>query len=162
MTQDLNFNLLLPVSPSNTIDPAVHAELVIMYRAIRNLAEQVGGGDMIGWVDLSESASVVGWSSFTTKLIAARQLNIDSVLVTYFLAGTSNSSEVSFILSKAAEASCYAVPGLARDNGSLLTSPAQIVLLQDESIVNVYKDITGAAWTASGSKEIAGQFIYRI
>ena len=162
MTQDLNFNLLLPVSPSNTIDPAVHAELVIMYRAIRNLAEQVGGGDMIGSIDLSESANVVGWSSFTTKLIAARQLNVDTVLVTYFLAGTSNSSEVSFILSKAAEASCYAVPGLARDNGSLLTSPAQIVLLQDESIVNVYKDITGAVWTASGSKEIAGQFIYKI
>lgn len=161
MTQDLNFDLLLPVTSSPVADPAVNVELNVIYRAIRSLADQVGGGDMIGWIDLSESASIVGWSSFTTKLLAARQINIDSILITYFLSGVSDSTEISFILSKEATVSNYAVTGLTRDNNTLLASPAQVVLLQDSNIVNVYRDVTGAAWTASGTKEIAGQFIYQ-
>ena len=161
MTQDLNFDLLLPVAPSALLEPTVYTELNVIYRAIRSVADQVGGGDMIGWIDLSESASIVGWGSFTTKLLAARQINIDSILISYFLSGESDSTEISFILSKEATVSNYAVAGLTRDNNNLLASPAQLVLLQDSNIVNVYRDVTGAAWTASGTKEIAGQFIYQ-
>lgn len=161
MTQDFNFDLRLPVNPNAALDPIVYHELTIIYRALRSLAEQVGGGDMIGWTDISESANIVGWSSFSSKTLMARQLTADTMLVVYSLAGTSNSTGVSFLVPELADIPCYSVTGLARNNGTLLTAPAQVVLAQASNIVNVYKDLAGAAWTAAGTKEIAGQFTYK-
>jgi len=161
MPRSLNFNLNLGASPDPKIDPKVYEELQRIYTSLRLLADQVSGDNMLDWVDYSVDSTILGWSSFTTKELQYRYLNLNTLLVQFRFIGTSNNSSTSFTLpvSNVAYLACPA--GLTGDNGVLSATLGQIVCATTASIVQLHKDATGASWTASGTKSIAGQFIYR-
>lgn len=161
MPRSFNFDLGLGITPDPKLDPKVYDEFQRIYSSLRLLADQIAGDNMLDWVDHSAASTVLGWNSFTTKEIQYRYLNINTVLVQFRLIGTSNSASASFTLptSNIIHLACPA--GLTGDNGVLSATLGQIVCTTSSNLVTLNKDATGAAWTASGTKSIAGQFIYR-
>lgn len=162
MANELNFDLQLPVSPSKDVEPITQRELVIIYNSLRRLAEQVGGGEMLDWVDYSASSLILGWSTILSKQIKYRYLNLDTVFVSFLIQGTSNATVANFTLPFTIQEPVYTPLGLTENNGSILTSPGQISSIGGLSVVSLYKDLAQASWTNSGTKAVAGQFICRV
>lgn len=162
MANELNFDLQLPVSPNKDVDPLTQRELVIVYNSIRRLAEQVGGGEMLDWVDYSASSIILGWGTILSKQIKYRYLNLNTVFVTFLIQGTSNTTVANFTLPFDIQEPIYTPLGLTEDNGSILTSPGQINSIGGLNVINLYKDLAQTSWTASGTKVVAGQFICRV
>jgi hypothetical protein len=132
------------------------------------------------WYDYSELATIVGWSSFTTKVI---QLNYreGAVHVVINLEGTSNSTATTFTLpvntcreSTLLLNGALFFTGTARNNGTV--SYARIQALTPYSgvvgtvVTNPVTNITfnnaygvaggvQATWTASGIKQISSCFV---
>jgi hypothetical protein len=87
---------------------------------------------------------------------------IDGNLCTYVLkdtgTGTSNSTAMTMTLPVACSATpasaFYSAPGRATDNVVALTTPALLHIPAGNTVVNVYKDYSAAAWTASGGKRL--------
>jgi len=161
MTQELNFDLSLSIAPPSSLSPELYEEFNSLYNSIRLLADQVAGGNMLEWVEYEELSTLSGWSSFSTKDIQYRYLNLNTVLVNFVLVGTSNSSSSSFTLPSACLNTVTCASGLAGDSGILSVSPGKVLCTPGSNLVILSKDLTGANWTASGTKSIAGQFIYR-
>jgi hypothetical protein len=161
MEKELNFDLKLPVAPPDSLDLALYREFKVLYNSLRLLADQVAGGNMLGWVDFSSASIIEGWSVFTTKQIQYRYLNLNTVLVNFVLIGTSNSTETSFTLPSTCVNYVACAAGVTGDNSLLSTNPGQIVCLENTDTVVLSRDITASNWTAAGTKSIAGQFIYR-
>jgi len=161
MEKELNFDLKLPIAPPNSFETPVFRELQTIYNSIRLLADQVAGGKMLDWVDYSGVSTIVGWGSFTTKEIQYRYLNLNTVLVNFYLVGVSNSTGASFTLPSTCINSVGNPSGVIGDNGVLTATPGLILCLANTNSVVLSSNLTGAAWTASGTKSIAGQFIYR-
>jgi len=116
------------------------------------------------WIDFSEQSTIVGWSSYTTKTIRYKVLG-NIVFVYFDINGTSNSSSITYTLPIITKINvgisfCYAV-----DNGS-----AQIGIMGpsvtpgNTFTASRYTTINGisSTWTASGTKQIKGQFFYEI
>jgi len=110
-------------------------------------------------LDYSETSTIVGFSSFTTKKIYIFRRN-KKVDVYYNLDGTSNATNLTFTLPYAIKTGLimYWLAGLSVDNGGLTTSPSQLSL--SASTVNVDKTAFSAAWTNSGQKVIYGHLSY--
>lgn len=161
MEKELNFDLKLPIAPPNSFETPVFRELQTIYNSIRLLADQVAGGKMLDWVDYSGVSTIEGWSSFTTKEIQYRYLNLNTVLVNFTLIGTSNSTGASFTLPSTCLNNVSNSSGISGDNGVLAATPGVIVCLAGTNEVLLSSDASGSNWTASGTKSIAGQFIYR-
>lgn len=162
MEKELNFDLRLPSNPPHTLTPELFKELSTIYNSIRLLADQVGGGHMLKWNSFLADAAIIGWSSLSISLLQYRYLTIDTVLINYYLSGVSNSTLASLLLPEIAIDTNYYSTSLSVDNGTSATIPAQIVLTAGSRLMQVNKDLSGTAWTGSGTKSIAGQFIYRI
>lgn len=162
MANELNFDLQLPVSPNKDVEVLTQRELVIVYNSLRRLAEQVGGGEMLDWVDYSNNSLILGWSTILSKQIKYRYLNLDTVFVAFLIQGTSNATVANFTLPFTVQEPIYTPMGLTENNGNILTSPGQINSIGGLSLINLYKDLTQASWTASGTKAVAGQFICRV
>lgn len=161
MPRSHNFDLRLPAFPDLGLDPRVYAEFLTLYSSLKLLADQVAGDNMLEWVDHSAVSTLVGFSSLSTREIQYRYLNINTVLVTFRLIGASNSTDLSFTL-PSVSASYLACPaGLTGDNSVLSATSGQVICAVNSNIVQLYRDGTSLAWTASGTKSIAGQFIYR-
>lgn len=108
--------------------------------------------------DYSSTSTIVGWSSFTTKLIYYRKVG-KRVDVWFNLAGTSNSTTTSFTLPYAnANVMEINAAASAEDNSSFLTTPGLIQVLANLSTASLFKDTSGANFTGSGTKRIYGQF----
>lgn len=161
MEKELNFDLKLPIAPPNSFETPVFRELQTIYNSIRLLADQVAGGKMLDWVDYSGVSTIEGWSSFTTKEIQYRYLNLNTVLVNFTLVGTSDSTEAGFTLPSTCLNNVSNSSGISGDNGVLAASPGVIICLANTNEVLLSSDAAGSNWTASGTKSIAGQFIYR-
>jgi len=161
MEKELNFDLSLPIAPPSSLPPELYEEFNGLYNSLRLLADQVAGGNMLEWVDYAGSSIISGWSSFSTKDIQYRYLNLNTVLVNFVLVGTSNASSSSFTIPSTCLSTVTCASGLAGDNGTLSVSPGKILCTPGSNLVILSKDLTGANWTASGIKSIAGQFIYR-
>ena len=123
--------------------------------------ESFSGTDLI---DYSATSTIIGWASYTTKGIYVRKIGT-TVFVNFFIAGVSNSTDTSFTLPYAAKAGnfyfgAYLLQGI--DNGSVVSAGANASLDQSLSLVRVSKTtgITVGLWTASGTKQIIGQFFY--
>ncbi len=106
------------------------------------------------WVN---SSTVVGWSSFTTKNILLVQYG-HVLFVDYYIYGTSNSTQASFTLPFNNAGDSPQSPVLITDNGVTPTAPGLAVVTYNTNTVFLNKDMTGAAWTASGTKGSAGHF----
>ncbi len=111
--------------------------------------------------DYSGTSTVVGWTSFTSKQIWYKKVG-KLVYVWFTLKGTSNATTTSFTLPIANNGSFEVISfcGRCLDTGADLQSPPYVSLAASASTANVLR-YNAAAWTASGVKEINGQFVYQ-
>lgn len=115
------------------------------------------------WQDYSASSTIVGWSSFTKKIIQYKQVG-KIVFVSFYLEGTSNSTSVSFTLpftSAAAPDNQGGVYFATQDNSLGLTTAGRFYMSAGTSTVNCNKDMGAGAWTASGTKGVQGNFWFQ-
>ena len=122
------------------------------------------GGDIYttAWTDYSASSTIVGWSSFSTKVIRYKKVG-KLVYVGFNLYGTSDSPDTSFTLPYTAANTGVHFGSLlwsAIDNGTTITQACRFFVTAGSSTVNCYTDMASGAWTASGTKYISGQFWY--
>jgi|WetSurMetagenome_2_1015567.scaffolds.fasta_scaffold10985_2 hypothetical protein len=123
------------------------------------IIDTVGNVYSVPWTDYGTSANLLGFSSTTEKLIQYKKIG-KTVLVTFAIAGTSNSGSISFTLPYSSNSIMnYFIPVVAMDN-AVPASGAMILMLASGSFVRGYKDINGTGWTTSGTKIIRGQFFY--
>ncbi len=136
---------------------------------MNGVANGLYGGDLPNqintpWIDFSEQSTIVGWSSFTTKIIRYKVVG-NIVYVNYSLGGVSNSTTTSFTVPFVAKAPTVAAAGFTADNGIFTTTGYvgiagnNVLGRRPTSNTNVGISTT---WTASGTKEITGQFFYEI
>lgn len=118
------------------------------------------------WIDFSEQSTIVGWSSYTFKQIRYRVVG-KQVFVIVDLRGTSNSTTTTFTL-----------PYLGSIAYSQLIYLGGLIALDNGTGYHGYCNISNSAtvtagfwttatnstvtWTASGTKNIRGQFFYQI
>ena len=115
--------------------------------------------DPTDWVDYSATSTIVGWSSFTNKVLKYRVIG-KQVFVTWFLSGTSNSTSVTFTLPQTIASSC-ANMGYGIDNG-VASGVGYIVGGATTSTITQHKTDLSGSWTASGTKRAAGQIFFEI
>lgn len=112
------------------------------------------------WINYSASSTIVGWSSFTTKQIYYK--DIGKTRFVYFkFDGTSNSTTTSFTL-PSASSNTIDCGGQARTDDNGVTGLGHYVLPANSATVAAYYGVTAAAWTASGTKRLLGQFTYQL
>jgi len=115
------------------------------------------------WTDYSATSTIVGWSSFTTKLIYYKKIG-NTVLVNVNILGVSNTTGVTLTVpytSKNTTNQIYFGCSYAIDSGSATTGGV-LVLPANSAVVTGYSTVAGAAWTNSGNKAIHGQFWYEV
>lgn len=119
-------------------------------------------GDTVGWTDYSATSAVVGWSSFTTKSIYYKRLG-KTVFISYWIQGTSNSATTTFTMPNTSSNTIrFAASGLATDNGVGSAGGGLVQVLPNDNVVNLFKDMSGTVFTASGAKTCRGQLWYDI
>jgi hypothetical protein len=114
--------------------------------------------------DYSLLSTIVGWASFTSKKIYVKKIG-KTVIVQFYISGTSNASGTTFTVPYAAVANPdYGGIGCANcaDNGTSQAHPAMSFIPASSTQVTVSKDFTGSGsdWTNSGTKRIAGTLVY--
>jgi len=114
--------------------------------------------DPTDWVDYSATSTVVGWSSFTLKIIRYRVIG-KMVFVSVNLSGPSNSATTSFTLPFQNKNIESLNMGYAINNGVTVIGSFDVVA--NSSTCNLYQNY-GSTWTASGTKLLYGQFFYEI
>lgn len=123
----------------------------------------VATGDIYttAWTDYSSTSTITGWVSRTTTKIYYKKIG-KTVLVQFYLEGTSNATTVSFTLpfSQQANVAIDMAGGACQDNGSWQATPCEISLAASASTVNVYKAVPSVAWTNTGTKTAIGMFFY--
>jgi hypothetical protein len=115
------------------------------------------------WVDWSAS-SLVGWSSTTVKNIYYRQVG-KTVHVAFNISGTSNSTTttIQIPVTPSTHLTYYEnALSLAVDNTSTIDTGRISI---DNSggaaaVITLFKNATGGAFTASGTKSVRGQITY--
>lgn len=109
------------------------------------------------WVDYSATSTIVGWTSYTTKLIKYTVIG-KTVTIAYSINGTSNATSTSFTvpftnLIMARARGCYAV-----NNGTAFANGGVAFVNTNSGTVTIYTDwALAAAWTGSGTKQIVGE-----
>ena len=128
-----------------------------------NYVQITNAGDIISvaFTDYSATSTIVGFASYTTKLVTYKKVG-NLVLVWFDLLGISNDTVVTFTLPYAIN-STSDLNNLGRsvDNGVAQTSPCRVNAPASSSTITVVKDMAGAAWTSSGTKRAAGEFFYQ-
>jgi hypothetical protein len=110
----------------------------------------------VDWTDYSATSTIVGWSYFTAKVLKYKKVG-KTIFVMFNINGASNANKVTFTLPYSANgmvAACvYTV------NNSVATTTGGCLYLPDTvSTVQVYKDMSFAAFNTSGTKQVSGQF----
>jgi len=116
--------------------------------------------DPTDWVDYSATSTIVGWSSFTTKKIRYRVVG-KLVFVVVQLQGTSNSTSLTFTLPFSNSSNIYTL-NLAWATNNGVTYTATLEVPPSTNVCTPYYNLTNGTWTASGSKQVFGQFFYEI
>lgn len=150
---DTNVTLTLGGTPSTALLQAT--SLTLGWTGV--LASGRGGTD--AWVDYSATSTIVGWSSFTTKQILY-QVRYKSILVSFYLQGTSNSTSTTFTLPTAMSAVEFME--MCRNNDNGVSGSGRYFISASGSTVTFNQAVGGGSWTASGTKSIMGFFIYKI
>ena len=138
-------------------DPSI--QLLEKFKALQRRLDDLNtlGTPLIPWTDYSAISTIVGWTSFTTKVINYKR-DGKMLFCEYHLAGTSNSATTTFTLPHLNQTTMN-VPCLAVDSGTIVANP---ICYAGNPTVQFYKDITGAVWTATGAKQVRGQFFFEI
>jgi hypothetical protein len=140
---------------------------------MNGVANGLYGGDLPNqintpWIDFSEQSTIVGWSSFTTKII--RYKVVGKMVFCYInIVGTSNSATTNFTLPFAASSTYGSVTSY---NGGFVGIDnatgyhAYVTMTQSSNVIScgVWTTVSNstATWTASGNKTIRGHFFYEI
>jgi hypothetical protein len=137
---------------------------------MNGVANGVYGGDLPNqintpWIDFSQQSTYVGWSSFSGRIYKYKIVG-NIVYVSFSFDGTSNSTSTTFTLPILPKASFTFPFSLNADSGiytiqgfGINTSGNIITCYKPTSTSNL--NIT-TNWTASGFKQISGQFFYEI
>lgn len=138
---------------------------------MNGLANGVYGGDLPNvintpWIDFSEQSTIVGWSSYTVKRYRYKVVG-NIVYVNIGIDGTSNSTSTNFTLPIVPKANTSAPITVTVDNGNPTLS-GRFSLLSNTLSVDCQRPSSSSilipisTWTASGQKQINGQFFYEI
>lgn len=123
----------------------------------------ISDGDIasIPFTDHSEDATIVGWSSFTTKIIRYKKVG-NLVFVSYELTGTSDDTATSFTLPFSTVSTESQIPEIEwiKDNGTIIGTGIRVNANPPSNLVDFFTSINFATWTASGIKQIQGRFWY--
>lgn len=113
--------------------------------------------------DYSGSSSITGWSSFTNKKIYYRTLG-KWVMITFYIAGTSNTTTVQFTVPYASKnvTDYYTEFAVRAQNSGVWGNYMGLgALAPNSSTVNCYTTNSAATpWTASNTKAVLGNFTY--
>lgn len=126
---------------------------------LNNVITEVNLLDPTDWIDYSATSTIVGWSSFTTKVIKYRVIG-KMVFVNFGLNGTSNSATTSFTLPSNNVNATTLVNGMYAVNNGVQVRGMSVTTLNSNTILLFQNE--SATWTASGLKYIYGQFFYEI
>jgi hypothetical protein len=127
---------------------------------LNNVITEINLLDPTDWIDYSSTSTVVGWSVLTTKKIRYRVIG-KQIFVVVQLVGTSNSTTTTFTLPFTRGSNIYTLNYAWAINGGAFVNGAIELTSSSSTVVCSY---TGGqtSWTASGSKQIYGQFFYEI
>lgn len=114
-------------------------------------------------INYSNTSTIVGWSSFTNTQIYYRKLD-KQIFCSFLIAGTSNSTDVTFTLPDNNNATFTAQTLSVQivNNGATTTVPGRVITTVNSNVITVNRDRTGTLFTASGTKTVSGQFFYFI
>jgi hypothetical protein len=139
---------------------------IILYSSGTNLWQKTniytatGLGD---WIDYAATSTITGWTTYTVKELKYRVIG-KQVFVYYAIAGTSNSTSTSFTL-PFANSSIINVSTLRGLNNGVAYQCGTTILANASTVTFSYwttaTNLT-TTWTASGTKQITGQFFYEI
>jgi hypothetical protein len=114
------------------------------------------------WTDYSSTSTISGFGSYITKQIYYKQIG-STVFVSFALAGTSNSSGLTFTLPVAMHATFNGgmiIPFFSVSGSTTATGRADLSISGVTSQVVCYPSPAGGAWDGSGNKNAIGQFWY--
>lgn len=113
------------------------------------------------WTDGFGVLGIAGWAAGATGNILYKKIG-SLVFVKFFITGTSNDTVavINLPFTGTADFDQYILAGLCKDNGTDLTAPSLMRIPGSVTQVLLYKNFAFDAWTASGVKEIRGQFFY--
>lgn len=112
------------------------------------------------WVDISDTSTIVGWSSYTSKRIRYCVIG-KMVVVTYSISGTSDSILTSFTLPIPSSINSAAATDVCFGADNNIQSYITAILSAGTSTVNFLYQ-TSLPWTNSGTKIVTGHTIYEI
>jgi len=116
--------------------------------------------DPTGWIDYSATSTIVGWSSFTSKVLKYRIVG-KQVFFIFQIDGISNSTTTTFTLP--ISAITYVANLInSTDNGSSAIGVAVVNASNTASFSKFIAINSGGTFTASGTKNIRGQFFIEI
>jgi hypothetical protein len=119
--------------------------------------------DKTSWVDYTAISTIVGWSSFTANKFIWYKIIDGIMFVNFCLEGTSNATSANFTLPNNSALLSITLGAFIINNGGITTNQAgRIECASGSSTINVFRDNTQTAFTASGLKRVQGQFFIRI
>lgn len=109
------------------------------------------------YIEYSAVSTITGWSAFTTETLRFKLTGRQFVVV-WDLEGTSNSTLTNFTIPYKAVNFGLQMPGfcIVTDNGTVQAALGFSRIVANTSTLNTFKDATGTAWTASGTKASQG------
>jgi len=119
-------------------------------------ADKPAGEDV--WTDYFATSTIVGWQAGKTGTIYVKKIG-KTVFVSYAILGTSDSATTTFTLPYTGATGNVYDLGMAWDNGGPYVV-GKILLPAGDAVVTLNKDVTGAAFTNSGTKYVFGNFFY--
>lgn len=133
---------------------------------MNGVANGVFGGDLPNqintpWIDFSEQSTIVGWSSYTTKIIRYKQVG-NTIFVHFVIQGTSNSTSTTFTLPYSPKSGISVVTNISGAVNNTANNIAWITLTSGSNVVTFLLGTGATAWTNTGTKGIQGQFFYEI
>jgi hypothetical protein len=136
---------------------------------MNGVANGLYGGDLPNqintpWIDFSEQSTIVGWSSYTAKQIRYKVVG-KMIFVNYYISGTSNSTNTTFTVPYIMSNGMSFTQTTSSGINSGTTVATKVLVTSNSNIIQFANGLGGAfgsGWTASGTKEIVGQFFYEI
>jgi hypothetical protein len=111
--------------------------------------------------DTSATSTIVGWSSFSFKIIKEYDFGNGFVLVDYFLQGVSNSTTTSFTLINNNNSFQRKETNVGVGNNGIVSNVNGIYLINGNSnVVSFFQNNSEIAFTSGNQKTIRGNFIY--
>ncbi|HRO97471.1 MAG TPA: hypothetical protein PLY79_10445 [Ferruginibacter sp.] len=124
---------------------------------------QSGGGSEPVLYDISDTSTIVGWSSYTTKKIMYIK-NHKTVTLIFFISGTSNSSQANITLPSMTGHTELPEQWeeIRAENNTGTFSVGYSKLEADSNILRFYRTFSETNWTSSGQKSCIGTVVLLI